>query len=66
MKFEAMSCKRYFDIAAVDLAENPGLAAYLVGLAHAWRLVGAIDKETCRGMEQAAKALHKADGRRVI
>lgn len=60
---KAKVCKQYFDRAAVDLANNPGLASYLVGLAHAWRIVGAIDMETCRGMEQAAKALHRADGR---
>lgn len=60
---KAKACKQYFDQAAVDLAQNPGLAPYLVGLAHAWRLVGAISKETCRGMEQTAKALHQADRR---
>lgn len=59
---KAIECKHYFDRAAVELSRNPYLAPYLVGLAHAWRLVGAIDDTTCKGMEQAAKALRAAEG----
>ena len=57
-----IECKHYFDRAAVELSRNPYLAPYLVGLAHAWRLVGAIDETTCKGMEQTARGLRSAEG----
>ena len=60
MKRIPKTCQAYFDLAAVELADNPHLAPYLIGLAHAWRITGHISLATCHGMETAARALRDA------
>lgn len=50
-------CLSYYAEASAQLRDNPNLAPYLIGLAHAWRLVGAIDKATCKSMIQRARAV---------
>ena len=51
------ACRNYFRTALRDLRSNPHLASYLLGLAHAWRLTGAISEETHTEMESKAKAI---------
>lgn len=48
-------CRNYFRAAVRDLRGNQHLSGYLLGLAHAWRLVGAISDSTYQEMENKTK-----------
>ena len=51
------ACRNYFRTAVRDLRSNPHLASYLLGLAHAWHVTGAISEETHTEMVNKAKSV---------
>jgi len=52
-------CKAYFNRAMEDQAQNLLLAPYLLGMAQAWKLAGAVDEQTYNDMRLAARGLYE-------
>ena len=53
-------CRAYFD-GARSRRDNPLISGYLLGLSHAWRLAGDIDRQTFEAMNKEAKTIYEED-----